>query len=117
MSVFFTDTDLELYHTRIKELGIKLIKMPFTLGDEILFDDGGESVDLKNYFAKVSTGTPSKTQALNMEEYVEYFEPVLASGEDIIYVHFSSQMSGTFNSMNMAIEENAAPKVKVSQTL
>ena len=39
MSVFFTDTDLELHHTKIKELGIKLIKMPFTLGDEILFDD------------------------------------------------------------------------------
>ena len=105
MSVFFTDTDLELHHTKIKELGINLIKMPFTLGDEILFDDGGESVDLKNYFTKVSTGTPSKTQALNMEEYVEYFEPVLAKGEDIIYVHFSSQMSGTFNSMNMAIDE------------
>ena len=39
-----------------------------------------------------------------MDEYIEYFEPVFAQGEDILYVTFSQQMSGTFNSMRLAIE-------------
>lgn len=105
MSIFFTDTDCELHYTKINELGIELIRMPFTLGDDVYFDDGGESFDLKNYYDKVSGGMSSKTQALNQNDYLEYFEPVLKEGNDIIYVHFSSQMSGTFNSMNLAIQE------------
>lgn len=36
-------------------------------------------------------------------DYLEYFEPVLKRGEDIYYVTFSHQMSGTFGAMKSAI--------------
>ena len=50
-------------------------------------------------------GVLPKTCAINSEEYKKYFLPYLQEGKDILYVHFSKAMSGTFNAMNIAIEE------------
>ncbi|MBR2967386.1 MAG: DegV family protein [Clostridia bacterium] len=105
MSRFFCDADCELDYKIIKELGISLIKMPFTLdGKEELFDCG-ETTDYKGFFDKMRQGASAKTQALNAYDYVQYFEPVFAAGEDILYVSFSHEMSGTFVSMNNALDE------------
>ena len=105
MSKFFCDTNCELWYTDAEELGINVIRMPYTIDDEMYFYDLGKDTDLKWYFDKMREGAMAKTQALNSSEYIEYFEPVFASGEDIIYVTFSHEMSGTFNSMNSAIAE------------
>ena len=50
-------------------------------------------------------GTLPKTSAISVESYKKYFEPYFINGDDILYVHFSQAMSGTFNAMNLAIEE------------
>ena len=36
---------------------------------------------------------------------MNYFEPHFQNGDDILYVHFSTQLSGTFNAMNIAVDE------------
>lgn len=105
MSKFFCDADCELDYKVIDELGITLIKMPYTLdGQESLFDCG-RTTDFKGFFDSMRDGASAKTQALNVYDYIEYFEPVYASGEDIIYVSFSHKMSGTFSAMKYALEE------------
>lgn len=105
MSRFFCDADCELDYKVIEELGISLIKMPFTLdGKEELFDCG-KTTDYKGFFDKMRKGASAKTQALNAYDYVQYFEPVFAAGEDILYVSFSHEMSGTFVSMRNALDE------------
>lgn len=105
MSKFFCDADCELDYRRIDELNITLIEMPYTLdGKEDLFDCG-RTTDFKGFFEKMRGGASAKTQALNTYDYIRYFEPVFASGEDIIYVSFSHKMSGTFEYMNVALSE------------
>ena len=104
MSKFFCDTNSELWYTSAENLGVNVIRMPYTLGSEMNFYDLGKQTDVKAFFDGMRKGEPAKTQGLNMDEYLEYFEPVLASGEDILYVTFSQQMSGTFNSMRLALE-------------
>jgi DegV family protein with EDD domain len=61
-------------------------------------------------------GASAKTSALNMNDYVDIFEPVLANGDDVLYVSFSHKMSGTFNSLNLAKEELLAkyPERKIT---
>ncbi len=49
-------------------------------------------------------GKVATTAALNIQDYIDYFEPIFEAGEDIFYVHFSSQLSCTFESMYKAIE-------------
>ena len=90
MSKFFCDTNSELWYTQAEELGVNVIKMPYTLGSEMYFYDLGKQTDTKSFFDAMRKGESAKTQALNMNEYIEYFEPVFASGEDILYVTFSS---------------------------
>ena len=77
--------------------------MPYTVDDEEYFYDMGESTDFKAFFDNMRAGAVPKTSALNEYAYTEYFEPVLARGDDIYYVTFSHEMSGTFNAMKNAI--------------
>lgn len=104
MYQLFCDSNCELWHTKVKELGLNVIRMPYLLDDEEIFYDMGENTDFKAFFDKMRAGSVPKTSALNEYAYTEYFEPILARGEDIYYITFSHQMSGTFNSMNAAIK-------------
>lgn len=103
MYQLFCDSNCELWHTTVKELGLNLIRMPYTVGDKEYFYDMGEHTDFKAFFDEMRRGVVPKTSALNEIDYIEYFEPVLARGEDIYYVTFSHQLSGTFNAMKSAI--------------
>lgn len=105
MYQLFCDSNCELWHTTVKELGLNLIKMPYILEDEEDFYDMGETHDFKAFFDKMRDGATPKTSALNEYAYTEYFEPILARGEDIYYITFSHQMSGTFNAMKNVIAQ------------
>ena len=105
MSVFFTDTDCEMDYTTAEELNISVIGMPYTIMNKESVYDYGKNTDIKEFFNLMRKGEVATTSALNIEDYINYFEPVFARGEDILYVHFSSQLSGTFEYMNTAIDK------------
>lgn len=102
-SVFFTDTDCEMHYTDAETLGINVIGMPYTIKGQEYVYDYGKNTDIKQFFTDMRNGEIATTAALNSQDYLNYFEPVLASGKDILYVHFSEQLSGTFNYMRTAI--------------
>ena len=104
MYQLFCDSNCELWHTTVKELGLNLIRMPYIVDGEEYFYDMGENTDFKKFFDGMKAGGTPTTAALNEYAYTEYFEPVLARGEDIYYITFSHQMSGTFNAMKNVIE-------------
>jgi DegV family protein with EDD domain len=64
-----------------------------------------DEFDGKSFYDTLRKGILPKTFMLSPAKYVEYFEPTLKEGKDILYVHFSSAMSGTFNAMRLAWEE------------
>ena len=105
MYQLFCDSNCELWHTTVKDLNLNLIRMPYILNDEEHFYDMGESHDFKGFFDAMRGGAAPKTAALNEYAYTEYFEPILARGEDIYYITFSHQMSGTFNAMKNVIAQ------------
>ena len=101
----FCDSNCELWHETVKELGLELIRMPYIMDEEEIFYDMGEKHDFKGFFDKMREGASPKTAALNEYAYREYFEPILARGEDIYYITFSHKMSGTFQAMQNVIEQ------------
>ena len=105
MYQLFCDSNCELWHTTVKELGLNLIRMPYIEDGEERFYDMGETHDFKAFYDKMRAGGTPKTAALNEYAYTEYFEPILARGEDIYYITFSHQMSGTFNAMKNVIAQ------------
>ena len=104
MYQLFCDSNCELWYTIVKELGLNVIRMPYTLAGQEYFYDMGEKTDLIAFFDAMKGGEVPKTSALNEEIYIEYFEPVLKKGEDIFYVTFSHAMSKTFDAMDRAIK-------------
>ena len=105
MSVFFCDTDCELWYTTAKELGVKVIPMPYTVDGEEKLYDLGENTDFKGFYAKMRAGAAVSTAGLNPQTYIDIFEPYFAAGEDVLYVAFSSKMSNTFSYLDTAIAE------------
>jgi len=121
MSVFFTDTDCEMFYTDAESLGINVIGMPDTIKGQEHIYDFGKNTNIKDFFDDMRNGEVATTSALNSQDYLNYFEPVLQKGEDVLYVHFSSNLSATFNYMNTAIdilkEKYPERKITVFDTL
>lgn len=105
MSVFFTDTDCEMWFTDAESLGMNIIGMPYTINGKESVYDFGKNTDIEAFYNEMSAGKVATTAALNVQNYIDYFEPIFAAGEDILYVHFSSQLSCTFDSMKNAVEQ------------
>ncbi len=101
----FCDSNCELWHTKVDALGLNVIRMPYIIDNEEYFYDMGKEHDFKGFFDKMRNGATPKTSALNEFAYTEYFEPILKNGEDIYYITFSHQMSGTFNAMQNVINQ------------
>ena len=105
MSVFFTDTDCEMNYTDAEALGMHVIGMPYTINNTEYVYDYGKETKINEFFKEMRDGKVATTSALNVQDYINYFEPIFAAGEDILYVHFSSQLSGTFDHMQVALNE------------
>lgn len=103
----FTDTDTDITPEDAKELGYQLISMPYVTkdGQEIYPYEDFEIFDYHNFYEGLRKGNLTSTCALSPVKYQECFEPTLQAGKDILYVHFSAAMSGTFNAMKLAWEE------------
>ncbi|MBQ9729791.1 MAG: DegV family protein [Clostridia bacterium] len=109
MYQLFTDTDTDITPQVAEEYGYKLISMPYSekLGEEVFPYVDFEEFDYHAFYDKLRGGVLPKTHALSPVKYVETFEPTLKEGKDVLYVHFSAAMSGTFNALNLAMQELA----------
>ncbi len=105
MSVLICDSNCELWHTRAKELGIDYISMPYYVKGQEYFYDLGENTDFAAFYREVRGGEIPKTQALNPEDYKRILTPYFKKGEDVLYISFSHAMSGTFQSLDLALKE------------
>lgn len=103
--VFITDSDSDLpYHLKEK-YDIPVVYMPYALNGKEYFDDLGQTLDHKSYYDAMRNGANPVTSALNEEAYLEYFEPVLQKGKDVLFVAFSSKLSCTLQAAATAREK------------
>ena len=102
--ILMTDSDSDLPFALKQELDIPVVSMPYALDGKEYFDDLGQTLDPKSYFDKMRAGSQPTTSALNETVYEEYFEPILASGKDILFLAFSSQLSCTIQAIYAARE-------------
>ena len=103
--VLFTDTDTDITPKVAEEYGYHVISMPYTVdGKDVFPYKDFQEFDYHTFYESLRSGTMPTTSAINQEVYIEYFEPILKEGKDILYVHFSRAMSGSFAQMDFAIK-------------
>lgn len=107
MYQLFFDSDCDVSLEIARKYNATLISMPYTIkGEEIAPYKDWEVFDYKAFNNALRAGDADPTtMALNVQEYLMYFEPVLKEGRDILYIHFSRKMSATFNSCDAAIKQ------------
>ncbi len=105
MSTMIFDSNGELWHTRAEELGLDYISMPYYIDGQEYFYDLGKATDFRKFYDLVRAGNIPKTQALNPEDYKKFLTPYFERGEDILYISFSHKLSGTFQSLDLALRE------------
>lgn len=106
MYQLFTDTDTDILPKEAEEYGYKLISMPYIInGNETYPYEDFEVFEYHEFYDKLRGGVLPTTCALSPLKYTEYFEPTFREGKDILYVHLSEAMSGTFNAMRIAVDE------------
>ena len=107
MSRLIFDSNGELWYTRAEELGLDYISMPYYIDGQEYYYDLGKATDFRKFYDLVRAGNIPKTQALNPEDYKNFLTPYFERGEDILYVSFSHKLSGTFQSLGLALRELA----------
>lgn len=103
MTTIFCDTDCELWYTHARELDLQVIRMPYTIDGVERLCDLGEETDIIDFYKKMRDGASASTAGLNQEIYYETFKPFFERGDDILYIAFSSNLSGTFAYHDLAI--------------
>lgn len=103
--VFMTDSDSDLPFSYVDERDISMVYMPYIVDGKEYMDDLGRSGSQKEYFDKMRAGAAPTTSLLPMGAYLDLFEPILAEGKDILFIAFSSQLSGTQQNARNAREE------------
>ena len=83
---------------------VKIIPMNVQVnGREYLFGPGG-NIECDELYAFLRSGQFASTSQINPVTYREHFEAILKEDKDVLYLCFSSGMSKTIQSANMAID-------------
>ncbi len=88
-----------------EERNISFVSFHFILDGKEYSDDLGQSIPFDEYYSKISEGSMPTTSQVNVGEFVEFFEPLLKEGKDILHISFSSGLSGSYTSAIIASEE------------
>lgn len=104
--VLFTDSTTDLSVLLIQELGIEVLPLSFTLNDMTYknYPDNRE-LSASDFYNQLLSGSMCTTSQLNQNDFITAFTPVLQQGKDILYLAFSSGLSGTYNSARLAAED------------
>lgn len=106
--VLITDSCADLPLRIYEELDIQVIPLSFLLEGRTYRNCPDESsMKFSEVYARLRDGANITTSAVNVEEFKEAFLPYLQEGKDILYMSFSSGLSGTHNAGRIAAEELA----------
>ena len=106
MLVLFTDTDTDITPAEAKEFGYHLISMPYSIDGVTTYPyEDFDEFDAHAFYDQLRGGVLPNTSAISTQKYKEYFEPHFKEGNDILYVHFSRNMTATFDNMDIAVKE------------
>ena len=90
----------------IEEYGIHVIPMTVRVGEQdYLYHPDEKELTCKEFYTKLSAGAESVTTQITPIVFRKVFETYLKEGKDVLYIAFSSGLSGTVNSARLVAQE------------
>ncbi len=102
----FTDSCSDLTVNQIKEMQVSVVPLSVDLEGKTYINYPDErEITFHAFYERLREKTVAKTSMVGIGQFMEAFEPVLRDGKDILYIGFSSALSGTYNSAHLAAKE------------
>ncbi len=106
--IIMTDSSCDLPARLADEMALTVLPLSVYIEDTkyVNYLDERE-IAFSELYAKLRTKCPAKTSAINMNDFLTPMDEILKSGRDILYIGFSSGLSGTYNAGAAAAQEMA----------
>ena len=103
--VIVSDSAGNLPDEIIEKYNIEIVSLSYTMGgvERKAYIKGVKS-DLKEFYEKLRNKEDSKTSLVPPEEFEKIFENIAKEGKDILYLGFTSGLSGTYQSSVIAAD-------------
>lgn len=120
-----TDSSCDLTYELAQQMGVRSVPLTVNIDGRdvvnLLDGDPASDLDMKAFFDQLRKAVPTSTTAANPAKWASAMEPILASGQDLLVLAFSSGLSATYSSAVLAAEELAEKypgrKIQVIDTL
>lgn len=89
----------------VDELGVEVLHFPYALDGEEHLDDFGRSQPHATFYQRMREGVNPTTAQIPRQAFVDAFRAHAIAGEPVLYLGFSSALSGTFDVAWLAREE------------
>lgn len=99
-----TDSCCDLPYTYLGANDVEFISMTIQLNGKELVDDLGETFDYDWFLQEIKTGGMPTTSQVNVGRYIEFFRPFVEKQVPILYLAFSSGLSGSYQSAMQAVD-------------
>lgn len=101
-----TDSMSNLTEEMIDSLGVQVISLIFRVGDmEYHSYEKGKHADVKKFYELMRKGEKVATSQITAQSCSEMFESILKKDRDVLFVGFSSALSGSYNAAQSAAQE------------
>lgn len=101
-----TDSTSDLTQDIVDDLDITVIPMDFKIGENSYLDYPDEhELPSHEFYKRIAAGEEASTAQIGIAVFTDTFETYLKDGLDVLYIGFSSGLSGTYNNSVIAAKE------------
>lgn len=105
----------------VEQNDIYIINMTINMNGKEYLDDLGKTFDREAFFQAVKNGEVATTSQINIGTYLEIFKYYIKKKEPVLYLAFSSGLSGSYNNaiaaLNMLEEKYGSVDITIIDTL
>lgn len=114
-----TEDTADLPEEYMREYDLGMLNLTYTIDEKAYGKDC--QLPYKEFYAKMRAGSMPTTSQINFQEAKDGIKETLKKNKDIIYIAFSSGLSGSYNSARLAaeelMEEDPSCRIKVINSL
>lgn len=88
----------DMPHAYFQERNIPYVCFHYTMDGEEYPDDLGKTMSFAEFYRRIEGGAMPTTSQVSVGQFLEFFEPFLKEGKDVLHVTLSSGLSGSYNS-------------------
>lgn len=98
-----TDSNAHITPQEAEKLGISVVPMPFTIGEETFYE--GINLSREEFYEKMESGAAIVTSQPSPSDVMKIWDEALKTHDEVVYIPMSSGLSGSCQSARMLADD------------